>query len=122
VQINKVEGGLKMKKSLLILLLAMLSFFMFTGISQAGQCIYLGSVEHDVYYYDSSSVEYAGDIVSFVNYDNDACEDDYLTIYDEIDCARRMYRSKFYGENWSEWQSTISPGSPIDVARQKLCR
>ena len=110
-----------MKKFLLVMLLAMLSFCMFVGISQAGQCLYLGSVEGEVYYYDSSSVEYAGNIVSFVNYDNNACEDDYLTIYDEIDCAGRMFRSKFYGEDWSKWES-INPGSPIDVARQQLCR
>jgi hypothetical protein len=111
-----------MKKSLLIMLLAMLSFFMFAGISQAGQCIYLGSAGNEVYYYDSSSVRYAGDIVSYVEYDNNACEASEVTADIEIDCARRMYRSKYYGEGWPEWKSIITPGSPIDVAWQKLCR
>ena len=116
-----------MKKSLLVMLLAILSFFMFAGISQAGQCLYLGSV-HEVstigtvdLYYDSSDVQYSGDIVSFVQYDNDACEEDEFTADDEIDCARRLFRYKFYGEGWSEWRS-FSSGSTCDVARQQLCR
>ena len=110
---------MKMKKSLLVILFAMLSSFMFAGISQAGQCIYLLS-DGDVYfYYDSSSVRYAGDIVSYVIYDNDVCEEDEVTTDHEIDCARRMYR--VYFSDWSEWRSII-PGSTAAAARQKLCR
>jgi hypothetical protein len=108
-----------MKKFLLALLLAMLSFFMFVGISQAGQCIYLGYVGDYEFFYDSSDVKYAGDIVSYVEYDNDACEDDGWGMAAEIDCARRMGRIFF--EDWSRWES-ISPGSIEDTLRIKFCR
>ena len=106
-----------MKKSLLVMLLAILSFFMFAGISQAGQCIYLGEKS----YYDSSSVRYAGDIVSYVDYDNNACEENEFTFATEIDCARRMSRVMLGFAYWSEWES-FPPGSFHDVAWQKLCR
>jgi hypothetical protein len=110
-----MKGGLKMKKSLLVMLLAMLSFFMFVGISQAGQCIYLSSG----FYYDSSGVKHSGDIVSYVIYATNTCEKDNTGIDVEIDCARRMERD--YYSRWTEWQS-FSPGSDGDVAWQKLCR
>jgi hypothetical protein len=133
-----IEGGLKMKKLLLVMLLALLSSFMFLGISQAGQCIYLGSLvvpkdrllgedEYTVdFYYDSSDVKYSGDIVSYVEYDNDACKEDYFATDMEIDCARRMNRH--YGiipndfPGWSEWRLIQPEDTSWDVARQKLCR
>ncbi len=106
-----------MKKSLLVMLLAMVSFFMFAGISQAGQCIYLASGADYVYYYNSSDVQYSGDIVSYVEYDNNACKVDALAFPIAIDCVRRIFQD----ESTDGWES-IYPGSPIDVARQKLCR
>jgi hypothetical protein len=108
-----------MKKSLLVLLLAMLSFFMFEGISRAGQCIYLVSSPRFVYYYDSSSVKYSGDIVSHAEYGNNACSG--VPVYVEIDCARRMSRVKLSGHDWTHWQQ-IDSGEMIDIIRQKLCR
>jgi len=105
-----------MKKSLLVMLLAMLSFFMFLGISQAGQCIYLLSSEGKNYYYDPSEVTYSGDIVSFILYRNECEISPFDNWLEEIDCARRMIRE--YGR---EWQS-IHPGSNDDTLRIKLCR
>jgi hypothetical protein len=108
-----------MKKSLLVMLLALLSSFMFLGISQAGQCIYLHTYYGRSFCYDSSDVKYSGAIVSFVLYGNNACKWDEFTADEEIDCTRRMIR--FYDKDWSEWES-IAPGSYDDVKMQKLCR
>ncbi len=96
------------------MLLAMLSFFMFAGISQAGQCIYLATDKGTAIYYDSSDVFYEGNIVNYYAYDDNTCTAPFNMIY--IDCARRMYR-----EVTEEWES-IAPGSSFDVARQKLCK
>jgi len=110
---------MKMKKLLLVMLLAILSFFMFAGISQAGQCIYLLSSEGKNYYYDPSGVQYSGDIVSFFLYDNDACEVKLSTITSiEIDCAKRMIFDLWGDEGWE----SISPGSVYETLRIKLCR
>ena len=110
-----------MKKFLLVLLLATLSFFIFLGISQARQCIYLLSSEGKNYYYDPSKAEYSGDIVSFFVYDNDACKLELYTTLFEIDCARKMSRYYDLAGLSSEWES-ISPGSVYETLRIKLCR
>jgi len=101
-----------MKKSLLVLLLALLSFFMFAGISQAGDCIYLYSYEDINYYYDSSDVEYSGDIVFFylLEYSCSSPTDEWFIA---IDCVRRMISIDF-----GDWESI----DDWDVVRQKLCR
>lgn len=117
-----------MKKSLWVLLLAMLSFFMFVGISQAGQCIYIMNIidseagTNTSNYLDSSSVKYSGDIVSFDIYEDDACEDWSSVWLFDIDCARKMYRvAAGFESDWSSWQS-IYPGSFHDTMRMRLCR
>jgi hypothetical protein len=111
-----IEGGLKMKKSLLVLLLAMLSFLMFAGISQAGQCIYLFSENGKNYYYDSSDVNYEGDIVSYTLYEYSCSSptDEWDFV---IDCARRMMLEEPAGD-WYQ----IYPGSGDDTTRIRLCR
>ena len=110
-----------MKKLLLALLLALLSFFMFLGISQAGQCIYLYSYEGRNYYYDSSDVKYSGDTVSFYLYkDKCASSGEWWDL--EIDCARRMIREyDFFTVEPTDWKP-IAPGSYDDTLRIKLCR
>lgn len=77
-----------MKKSLLVMLLALLSFFMFAGISQAGECIYLFSDNGKNYYYNSSDVKYSGNIVAYTLYEN-SCSSPADTWYLEIDCAKK---------------------------------
>ncbi len=123
-----------MKKSVLVLLLAVLSFFMFVGISQAGQCVYLDTDPlGDEYYYDSSSVRYEGNIVSFDLYYNAACEADAGDEDHEdaaippspaayqLDCARVMARYWDRDKkSWSPW--TGGPKSWADGVRIKLCR
>jgi hypothetical protein len=111
-----IKGGLKMKKSLLVMLLALLAFFMFLGISQAGECIYLFSEKGKNYYYDSSDVKYSGDIVSYTLYEN-SCSSPSDTWYLEIDCAKRM----IFDWDVGEWDQ-IYPGSGDDTTRIKLCR
>jgi len=109
-----------MKKSLLVLLLAILSFFMFVGISQAGQCIYLDYRNG----YSCSEVNYFGTFVSFVLYTNNACEKSKETMSVEINCARQMVRMHGVDEGWGDhltWDSIDPGGWPI-VAMQKLCK
>lgn len=106
-----------MKKFLLVLLLVMLSFFIFLGISQARQCIYLLSSEGKNYYYDPSKAEYSGDIVSFTLYEGNCSSA--AKFWDlDIDCAKRMILDWWGGEGWK----SISPGSADDTLRIKLCR
>jgi hypothetical protein len=118
------------KKSVLVLLLAMLAFFVFVGISQAGQCVYFDSDDWGESYYDSSSVRYAGNIVSFDLYYNAACEadegdeDTYAPPSPQahqLDCARGMMR--FWDSDkrsWSPW--TGVPKSYIDRMKIEFCR
>jgi hypothetical protein len=110
-----------MKKSLLVLLSAMLSFFMFVGISQAGQCIYLYSREGKNYYYDTSDVHYSGNIVSFIEYEGNCSSPTAEPEFIDIDCAARVSRGGYEYEAPSAWYP-ISPGSPDDIERIKLCR
>ncbi len=120
-----------MKKFLLVILLVMLSSFMFLGISQAGECIYIMNIIDNEKgtstseYLDSSSVKYSGDIVDFMIYeDDDACEYFEVAWFMEIDCARKMYRvdeGGFGSTKWSSWKS-IYPGSFHDTMRMRLCR
>lgn len=113
-----------MKKYLSVFFSAMMFCFAFTEISQAGQCVYLGSAGENSYYYDSSSVKYSGDIVSYNDYGNPLCEEDFLTPYvTEIDCVKKMYRSQDpdTGE-WESWKSITVAGSPVDKARTLLCK
>jgi hypothetical protein len=106
-----------MKKSLLVMLLALLAFFMFLGISQAGQCIYIVSSEGKNYYYDPSEVSYSGDTVLFTLYEG-TCSSE-AEWYDlEIDCAKRMIFDWWGDKGWE----SISPGSVDDTLRIKLCR
>jgi hypothetical protein len=112
-----MEGGLKMKKLLLVMLLAMLSFFVFAGISQAGQCIYLFNVNGKNYYYDSADVTYKGDIVSYTLYENSCSTSEKYWDLD-IDCAKRMIFDFWGDKGWEP----ISPGSGDDISRIKLCR
>ena len=120
-----------MKKSLLVLLLVVLSFFMFADISQAVQCVFLSSDDWGgEYYYDSSSVRYTGNIVSFDLYYNATCEankgdEDTDTppspSAHQLDCARGMAR---YWDSdkglWSSWEGGSK--SFADRIRIKLCR
>ncbi len=110
-----------MKKSLWILLLVLLSFFIFLGISQAGQCIYLFSERGNNFYYNPSDVRYSGDIVYYVFYDDDTCTRNELSFGEEIDCARRMVRAEEWEGGWEPWRP-ISPGSFSDRMRIRLCR
>jgi hypothetical protein len=110
----------KMKKSLSALLLALSSFFVFVGISQAGQCIYLYNWKGKNYYYDSSDVRYAGDIVSFTEYEGSCSSPTSDPELIDIDCARRVSRGGYVYEERSAWYP-ISPGSPDDIERIKLC-
>lgn len=107
-----------MKKILLGVLLIMLSSFMFPGISEAGQCIYLYSWKGSDYYYDSSDVKYSGDIVSFVLY-RDSCSGSTDSWDLDIDCVKRMIRDIFSPSG--DWES-IRPGSFDDTLRIKLCK
>lgn len=105
-----------MKKTLLVLLLVMLSTFMFRGMAQARECIYLGSVEGRNYYYDPSEVQHSGYIVNFIMYE-DNCSSPAWEWFLEIDCSRGMIREELIGE----WEA-ITPGSFDDTLRIKFCR
>ena len=108
-----------MKKSLWVMLLALLSFFTFAGISQAGQCIYLNYSNG----YSCSEVKYSGAIVSFVLYDGNVCERSAAILYVEIDCAKQMWRRHQIDEGWEDpaWYPLRADGWTI-VAMRKLCR
>jgi hypothetical protein len=108
-----------MKKFLWVILLALLAFFMFLEISQAGECIFLYSGYGGDSYYDSSDVKYSGDIVSYVQYVG-SCTSPKFTFSYEIDCAKRLMR-KFEDGNYTDWV-TFYPGSGADIASKKLCR
>ena len=112
-----------MKRYLLVMLLTMMFSFSFAGISQAGQCVYRGNIGDLYYYYDSSSVLYSGNIVSFDSYGNALCKEDISSPRPhEIDCAKRLGRDRNPKDmKWSSWYS-IRSGSPLDGARIKLCR
>jgi hypothetical protein len=107
-----------MKKLLLVMLVVMLSYFMFSGISQAGECIYLYNWQGHNYYYNSSDVEYKGDIVSYTLYE-DSCSSPTRDWDIDIDCAKRMIQDWTFGDD--TWKP-ISPGSGDDTMRIKLCR
>jgi hypothetical protein len=115
-----------MKKSLVVILLVLSSFFAFLGVSR-GECIFIRHVnENSDDYYDSSSVRYSGDIVTcdvyvhMKNIDETTCQKRGAnpSIF-QIDCAKGLVRMYFFGQ-WTKWSEVDSQTSQI--LRTKLCR
>lgn len=116
-----------MKKFLLIILSALLSFFMFLRISQAGECIYLDTSEDGTnIYYDPSSVEYSEahyygnegiGIVFLIAYEG-SCSSQAVDFVMEIFCKKREVCYDFDPLDCEP----INPRSPLDTIRIKYCR